>query len=313
MIFEKKLNMKEIKGWFDSDKWDVGYLTKEHLEICSQTPIKAQFQWAKGLNFTNSIYFNWAGIRNAIVLIKNTSVSLDYLLYEEASEILTNQGLKEGTIGSDGMPDCVWAQTDWVHVYTNFKQAEILSGRGVRARNSLVYNYKFGFDSKVCVIGFKEMIHDPPKIKRVAGNNFKDEFWHNCIGCDACREVCPVGAIHNNEDINWLDSSACDDFIGLSNHPRIPSMKKYWYKNVRPDIPKEIVDKVTSFSELLGAAGQGIPFLDWNTNGYSEEDGIVRKDGKEISIPTCRECQVQAPCSKWGGKYPYEKESSNIV
>ena len=299
MIFEKKLNMKEIKGWFDSDKWDVGYLTKEHLEICSQTPIKAQFQYAKGWNFSNDIHFNWKDICNGIVLINHSSISMDYSLYEKATKILIKQGLKEGI--------------DWNHAYTNFKEAEILSGRGVRARNSLVYNYKFGFDSKVCVIGFMGMIQNPPKIKRVAGNNFKEEFWHNCIGCDACREVCPVGAIHNNEDINWLDSSACDDFIGLSNHPRIPSMKKYWYKNVRPDIPKEIVDKVTSFSELLGAAGQGIPFLDWNTNGYSEEDGIVRKDGKEISIPTCRECQVQAPCSKWGGKYPYEKESSNIV
>jgi ferredoxin len=173
--FEKQLNMEEIKGWFDPAKWDIGYITKEQLEICSQTPIKAQ--------------------------------------YEKATKILIKQGLEE--------------YVDWAHFYTNFKEAEILSGRGVRARNSLVYNYKFGFDSKVCVIGFMGMIQNPPKIKRVAGNNFKEEFWHNCIGCDACREVCPVGAIHNNESINWLDGSACDDFLGYSDHPRIPSMKKY--------------------------------------------------------------------------------------
>ena len=289
-----QIDFKEIKGWFDSDKWDIGHITKGQLEICSQNPIKSPSQ-PKGRLFTNSLHYNWTDIRSGIVLIRHSSIALDYLLYEEATEILVQHGLKENN--------------DWAHVYTNFKEAEILSGRGVRARNSLVYNYKFGFDSKVCVIGFKELIQNPPKIKRVPGNNFKDEYWNKCIGCDACREVCPVGAIHNNEDIDWLDSDACNDFLGYSDHPRVPSMKKFWHENVRPDISKEIVDKVTSFPKQLKAVKQGIPFMDWNANGYSEEAGIFRKDGKEIPVPICRECQVQAPCSKWGGKYPYEKES----
>ena len=156
------------------------------------------------------------------------------------------------------------------------------------------------------------MIHNPLKIKRVAGNNFKDEFWHNCIGCDACREVCPVGAIHNNEDVDWLDSVACIEFLNYSDHPRVPSMKKFWHENVRPDISKEIVDKITSFPKQLKAVKQGIPFMDWNANGYSEEAGIFRKDGKEIPVPICRECQVQAPCSKWAQKYPYGEEERNL-
>ena len=130
------LDFEEIKEWFDSDKWDIGYLTKEQLKICSYSPIKAQFQYTKGWNFSNDIHFNWVGICNGIVLIKHSSVSLDYLLYEEATEILIKKGLNE--------------YDDWAHVYTNFKEAEILSGRGVRARNSLVYNYKFGLILK-CV------------------------------------------------------------------------------------------------------------------------------------------------------------------
>ena len=148
------LDFEEIKKWFDSDKWDIGYLTKEQLEICSQTPIKVKFQYAKGWDFANDIHFNWMDICNGIVLIRHSSVSLDYSLYDEVSEILIEHGLKE--------------ETDWGHIYTNFKEAEILSGRGLRARNSLVYNYKFGFDSKVCVIGFKKMVQNPPKMKRVA-------------------------------------------------------------------------------------------------------------------------------------------------
>ena len=292
------LNMKEVKGWFDSDKWDIGYLTKEQLKICSLTPIKAQYQHAQGWNFTNDIFFNWVGICNGIVLIRHSSISMDYLLYEEATEILNENGLKE--------------ETDWAHVYTNFKEALILSGRGVRARNSLVYNYRFGFDSKVCVIGFMEMIQNPPNIKRVAGNNFKDEFWHKCIGCDACREVCPVGAIHNNEDIDWLDSAACDTFLGFSDHPIIPSFKKYWHENVRPDVPKELVDQVTDEYDNAKMGDGEKPFVDWNANGYNWDEGIARKDGKEIPIPICRECQVQAPCSKWGGKYPYGEEERNL-
>ena len=297
---QSQLSMKEIKRWFDSDKWDMGYLTKEQLRICSFFPTKGMYQYSKGWQFVNDIHYNWKNICNGIVLIKNSATSLDYLLYEEATEILIQHGLEE------------W--TDWVHVYTNFKEAEILSGRGVRARNSLVYNYKFGFDSKVCVIGFMKMIQNPPKIKRVAGNNFKEEFWHKCIGCDACREVCPVGAIHNNESINWLDASACDDFLGLSDHPRIPSMKKFWHENVRPDIPKEIVDKVTTDEENIKWEKDAKKvFMNFNANGYSDNNGIVYKDGKEIPIPICRECQVQAPCSKWGGKYPYGEEERNLL
>jgi len=100
-------NFEEIREWFDSDKWDIGHITKEQLEICSQTPVKAQCI-IRGWNFSNNIHFDWKKICNAIVLIKHSSVSLDYLLYEEATEILVQHGLEE------------W--TDWAHVFTNLKK-----------------------------------------------------------------------------------------------------------------------------------------------------------------------------------------------
>ena len=42
----------------------------------------------------------------------------------------------------------------WYPMYTNYKEAAILSGLGVRARNTLVYSYKFGFDCHFAMIGF---------------------------------------------------------------------------------------------------------------------------------------------------------------
>ena len=65
-------------------------------------------------------------------------------------------------------------------------------------------------------------------------------------------------------------------------------------------------DEVTDCSSKELAIDKGFPMMDWNANGYSNRDGIFYKDGKEITVPICRECQVQAPCSDWGGEYPYE-------
>jgi ferredoxin len=281
---------REIRKWFDQDKWDIGYLTKKRLEICSQRPIKYPTQ-PHGKNLTNQIHYDWEGICNALVLVRHSSTSLEYKLYDEATEILTQNGLKE--------------RVDWIHVYTNFKEALLQSGRGVRARNSLVYNYKFGFDSKICVIGFPEIIKNPPKRKPVKG------WWAKCIGCDDCRINCPAGAIHNEgepEDY-WLDSAACDNFIGFGTHPRIPSIKTFWHKYIHPEVPKKDVDRITSLT-IDFEVGGGKPYIysNWDKNGHTTEDGIFRYKGKQVSVPHCRECQVQPRCSKWGGKFDYTQE-----
>ena len=107
------MNFEEIKGWFDSDKWDIGYLTKEQLKICALSPIKYASQ-THGHDFTNDIYFNWVDICNGLVLIRKSPIAFDYTLYDQATVILIKQGLKD--------------DSDWFHVYTNFKEAEILFG-----------------------------------------------------------------------------------------------------------------------------------------------------------------------------------------
>ena len=93
-----------------------------------------------GLDFTNGLHYT--NLRNCIVLIRQTSNTGDYGFYEEASAIMSKSALK------------------WRMIYTNFKKAAIQAGLGVVAKNSLVYTYRFGFDSKICVIGIDKTIYE---------------------------------------------------------------------------------------------------------------------------------------------------------
>ena len=271
------MKFSTIQKLFPSKDWDVGLLTKEQLKIVANCPIKGNYQIGRETHsdFTNGIHFK--RIVNTIVLVKHTIDSFDYTLYEEASKILVENELK-----------------GWFPIYTNYKEAQILSGLGVRAKNSLVYNYRFGFDSKICAIGFDEEITEPPTNRRI-----NKKYWQRCKGCDDCAIACPVGAIHNKEEPYWLDGSKCDNFLGVSDHPTIPSVKKFWHKNVHPELSKETVDGITNFTDR--------GYLLFDANGYTtDEYGTVRKDGKQIPISFCRECQVQPRCSKWEGLYPYK-------
>jgi|TARA_Y100000296_G_scaffold83918_2_gene115979 Pyruvate/2-oxoacid:ferredoxin oxidoreductase delta subunit len=187
-------------------------------------------------------------------------------------------------------------------IYTNFKEAAIQAGLGVRAKNSLVYSYRFGFESKICVIGFDETIKDIPTNRRV-----NKKVWNRCVGCWDCAINCPVKAIHNDgNDLknNWLDSSKCDNFIGYGDLPDIPSIKKFWHKNVYPELPEQEVTKLKTAIQVKEKYGTMLPF---DRNGYTFHSSFgPKKDGKPISIPHCRECTSQPRCSKWKGKYPYQ-------
>jgi ferredoxin len=268
------LKYSDIRNLFPQDQWDVGSLTKEQLKICAYSPIKGKAQ-EYGADYTNNIHY--FSIVNSIVLVRHSPDSWDYSLYKEADDILKRSKLQ-----------------DWFPIYTNFKEAAILSGLGVIAKNSLVYSYKFGFDMKICVVGFDGIInHTTP-----ARINLK--YWERCDGCSDCRLACPVKAIHNEKEPFWLDSSKCDDFIGFGDHPRVPSIKKFWHKNVHPEVPQEEVGKMKSHMGLDRE-------LLFDANGYTldMQTGVL-KDGKPVPVPFCRECQVQPRCSKWNGDYPYD-------
>lgn len=275
-----------IKKLFPTDQWDVGYISATQLKICAYSPIKYKFHSVcGGLDFTNGLYFK--GLRNCIVLITQSSHAGDYSFYERVINIMNKSSFKK-----------------WRLVYTNFKEAAIQAGLGVKAKNSLVYSYRFGFDSKICAIGFDNKITNVPTNKRV-----NHKLWNRCVGCWDCAINCPVQAIHNKGNKmegNWIDGEACNEFMGLSDHPRIPSVKKFWHENIYPELSKKEVTKLKTSSQVskkYGAHHLGLPF---DKNGYSRDVlSGARKDDKPINIPHCRECTSQPRCSKWNGAFPY--------
>jgi ferredoxin len=272
------ISFNEIKKVFPKKDWDVGVITKEQLAQAAYAPIKTKFHY-KGYDFTNSIHFE--GLTNSIVLVRRGE-TWDYSFYDEAVEILKKHGF-----------------TKWYQIYTNFKEAAMLAGLGVRAKNSLVYSYRFGFDSHICVFGFEDTIVDVPTNKRI-----NTKYWRRCRGCDDCAKACPVGAIHNSKEPYWLDSSACETFIGVSDHPSIPSIKKFWHINVHPEINKQTIDSIKTLADAERIIGtSNLPF---DANGYAYDGFVTTKDGKKITVPVCRECTSQPRCSKWGGKFPYQ-------
>ena len=283
----KPLDFTVVKKLFPQEQWDVGYITKTQLQICAYTPIKWKFH-VVGLDFSNDIHFDQ--LQNCIVLIKETPKAGDYDFYKEAATIMA----KSGVIG-------------WDMVYTNFKEAAIQAGLGVKAKNSLIYSYRFGFDCKICVIRFDQSFKNIPINKRV-----NKKLWNRCVDCWDCAINCPVKAIHNEgNDMkdHWLDSSKCDNFIGLSDHPRIPSIKKFWHENVHPEIPKKEVSELNTAAKVQEKyKKRGFPF---DKNGYAFHPSFgAEKDGKPVTVPFCRECTSQPRCSKWKGHYPYSGTKS---
>lgn len=284
----RKISFNHIKSLFD-DSWDVGVISSETLKRIALTPLKAKMHSNVNNNsriYTDSIHYN--NLVNTVILIKNGS-TWDYTHYDEANHILENSEFKK--------------DQEWFPIYTNFKDSAIFAGLGVRARNSLIYSYKFGFDMHICAIGFNNEIIDLPTNKRV---NYK--LWSRCNGCADCVNACPANAIHGVEEPYWLDSSACDNFIGYSDHPTIPSIKKFWHKYVHPEVSKHIMDQMKTQQDVDNFFGKALPF---NNNGYTYDGNVTRHDGDIVVVPVCRECTSQPRCSKWGGKYPYE-EFENI-
>ena len=250
------IQYKEIRDLFHDKTWDVSYLSKTGFSRSAASPIKSTCH-LHGYDITSNIH---SLVWNGIVVAKYLESTNDYSFYNEAEEILLTK----------------FDKTQFVATYTNFKESAVLSGMGVRAKNSLIYNRKFGFQCKFMAFMFPSKIVNYPEVKP------DRTILDLCIGCDDCIRNCPANAIHED----WIDAKSCDNYIGQN-------MVMYWYEKMKPDIPREVVETWTTW--------ETIPKLEWGQgiDGFYESEGWnLKKDGVVIPIPHCKECTLQPKCSK---------------
>lgn len=295
---------KDLFSLFDETIWDFGVLNSIEFRQVTNFPIKAVSQ-EYGIPYTNPFdrYEAYKPFPKSVVLLaRHTEISDDYSLYFEYEDILN-----ESPFAKLVFP-----------IYCNYKEASILAGISVRAKNALTWNYKFGFDCKYFAFGVNEKI--------IGYEKEIDGGWLKfCKNCDDCRVACPVGAIHNEKEPFFLDGRACDDMItyGRHNHPHIPSVKMKWWKEVCPTVPREDIDTITN-SETLRKFYRKYPettarneqqienemflYFDWPNTGieYRPGIGLSYDERNPIRTPMCRECQVQPRCNKKFRKVKHE-------
>ena len=259
----------ELKELFDPQEWDIAYVSAENFEKGGHKPVKYP-EHLRGVNWVqNPDAIAYIGV----ILARYSEESNNYGLYDESNDILDKE-----------------YKHDYAQVYVNFKEVALLSGFAKRARNSLVYNRKFGFQCKLCAYMFVPPIVNYEKLEP------STELLDLCEGCDDCIRNCPVGAIHEDH----IEMYKCGAFMVCGNHPTITSKKWFWYEKMKPNYTREEIESLEYHpgDDLIfnqhKAWGKGV-------DGFYEmsADGVeLKKDGVTIGWPHCKECQKQPRCSK---------------
>ena len=262
----------ELKNLFDPKDWDVAYVSADNFDKGGHKPIKEK-SFVSGVDWVDNLD---AIAYNGIILAKYCEETSYYSLYDESEAILSPK-----------------YKHNYGQVYVNFKEVALLSGFAHRAKNSLVYNRKFGFQCKLCAYMFVPPIINYEELEP------STELLDLCNGCDDCIRNCPAGAIHEDR----VDYLKCDTFIGWGNHPNvpIPSLKWFWYSKIGyKNFSREEVESWDGINNH-GPFRHDLSDLPWGQgiDGYYEKDGWqMLRDGVKVAKTHCKECQLQPRCSK---------------
>ena len=263
-----KVDFQKLKSLFDTREWDVGILLEEHYDECINSPIKITTH-LYGIDLTENPVTSFISngeqqIKSFLVLVKKSVNPNDYSLYKISEKILHDSGY------------------NFAPIYLNYKKACVLSGMGSVAKNSLVYNRKFGFQCKICMYAIE------------AGDFYNlDNFTVDrkmldlCNDCNDCIKNCPANAIHET----YIDAKKCDDYIGFGNDKDISSMKWNWWEHIGKYSSQYTEEDVKSWSSY-----KDMNFI-WDGE-YKSVEGIVYKNDVPIDLKHCRKCQEQPRCSK---------------
>ena len=69
---KKRVEFSKIVSLFDSNIWDVGYLSASQMDRAGNTPIKAKFHLHDGIDLTSHIHNT---VVNGIVLVRHNDKS----------------------------------------------------------------------------------------------------------------------------------------------------------------------------------------------------------------------------------------------
>ena len=256
------IDFEDIKNLFDLEEWDIAYVSPDYFEKGGHKPLKYSCHY-KGSDFVTPL--------NGIILAKYTEETNNYSLYREANDIL----------------DAVYRH-HYSPVYVNFKEVALLSGFAKRAKNSLVYNRKFGFQCKLYTYMFVPPIVNYEQLEP------STELLDLCEGCDDCIRNCPVGAIHEE----WVDHKRCEDFMVCGNHSTIPSKKWFWYEKMNPNYTREEVESWHTYTSDTTPKFPQNEFWGKGVDGFYETNPLdLKKDGVVVEWPHCKECQKHPRCS----------------
>ena len=270
------ISFNELIKNFNQNKWKFSYLLPEEVNEVLNFPIKNDEN--KIIAFNNHHF----ELNHCYLVVLKYSPDFDYSI-EKTFLYAINHYFPSLRIET---------------FCCNYKYAAMLSGLGQFAKNSLLYNKDFGFDHHIGVFEiFSELIDLPNR------NKANYDLLDLCNNCEDCVKACPTSAIHFTK-LPWIDTEKCDNFCHFNNTKNIPSLKEGWYAdNLQKKysfLTQEDIYSITNFSHLA------------KFNAHIPQEKMIGGKMYIVHYPVCRECTSQKKCSKYKGKYPYNKETKYI-